>query len=233
MMGKKGSLSIQSPRRPSLRKKKRKRTDPTPRIARAHACARGRTSLSLSLCSLKRRPRRPSAGSSRSWRNPTPYCTAGRPTGFSASVGCSPGGRRGRSSPRQWTGPGAPRRRSGWPGCGSERRRKMRRKSRVPPSQFRPPSLSSLPHPGRSPPHAHAPGTQCWARTGCCGRWRTCRCRWPRTTCSRRRQRAARSGISWGTGTATTATATANNSSRRRSGGGMVAQQQTSSQASR
>ena len=28
------------------------------------------------------------------------------------------------------------------------------------------------------------PGTLCSARTGCCGRWRTCRCRWPTTTCA-------------------------------------------------
>lgn len=27
------------------------------------------------------------------------------------------------------------------------------------------------------------PGTLCSARTGCCGRWRRCQCRWPTTTC--------------------------------------------------
>ena len=43
-------------------------------------------------------------------------------------------------------------------------------------------------------PQAHRsgwPGTLCWARTGCCGRWRTCRCRWPRTTCAAQVRRAA------------------------------------------
>lgn len=29
------------------------------------------------------------------------------------------------------------------------------------------------------------PDTLCWAHTGCCGRWRRCRCRWPTTTCER------------------------------------------------
>jgi len=115
---------------------------------------------------------------------------------FSLTAGCSPDGRRGRSCPRRSTG-------CFFPGKGvcmiSEWKKKVSRFPPPPPTSARKkkknatrekktssslfPSLLTR---GGPRPRSGSPGTRSTARRGCCGRWRTCRCRSPTTTSRRR-----------------------------------------------
>jgi hypothetical protein len=70
-------------------------------LAAAHHAASLHAKYGRAVGLTRGRPCRRPAGSSRSLRTPTPCCRAGRRCGFYASAGCSPGGRRGRNSPRQ------------------------------------------------------------------------------------------------------------------------------------